>query len=124
MLAILMLSTIFNSLASSQPISNFSQGVVFSSDETIEEAQTEIELFPKILPQYGTQPAKLFRRGQEEYTSVVLFSSESEANDSQNIIENEYARGVFVVNLEDWCHQNWSQLTAEKNGIEYFDCQQ
>lgn len=120
-LAILMLSTRLSHVAfSQQDKPDFLWGVVYSSDEEIQDAKLEIEQLSKRLPQYQTE-AKLFKR-RKWYVSVVLFLEESDANESKNIIENEYTRGVFVVNLKEWCRPNWSRFTGVLWDIEYYDC--
>jgi hypothetical protein len=112
---------VFNCLniASAQP--NFSWGVVYGSDTNIQEAETEIEQLPGILPQYRNLERLLFKRSNF-YVSVIVFPSQIDAKNALPIIENEYKRGSFVVPLNHWCRPNWSNYRTAINGINYYDC--
>lgn len=114
-----MLSTSFTCVAASQskPTSN-NWGVVYSSDNTLETAKYEINRLPIRLPQYSKQ-AKLFKR-KNWFVSVVLFSNAEEAKKARNVIDNEYSRGVFVVDIRAWCSPDWINPKYSKKGI--IDC--
>lgn len=110
----------FAHLASSQNQSAFSHGVVYSSDRNLQKAKQEIEQLPRRLPQYRDRVG-LFKRRQW-YVSVVLFPTSSDANRSKKIIDDEYARGTFIVNLQEWCRPDWSKNTGVSEGVNYYDC--
>lgn len=110
----------FAHLASSQNQSAFSYGVVYSSDQNLQKAKQEIEQLPRRLPQYRDRVG-LFKRRQW-YVSVVLFPTLSDANRSKKIIDGEYARGAFIVNLQEWCRPEWKKNTGVKLGVSYYDC--
>ena len=114
-----MLSTSFTCVAASQskPTSN-NWGVVYSSDNTLDTAKYEINRLPIRLPQYSKQ-AKLFKR-KNWFVSVVLFSNAEEAKKARNVIDNEYSRGVFVVDIREWCRSDWTNPKYTKVGI--IDC--
>jgi hypothetical protein len=109
-------------LASSQPQqrSDFSWGVVYSSDLKIQNAKQEIEQLPGVLPQYRNL-GRLFKR-RNWYVSVIVFPTSSDAKKSLPIIENTYSRSSFVVNLQEWCRPDWSKNTGVLEGVNYYDC--
>jgi hypothetical protein len=111
-----MLSMSSAQLASSE---NQSAGVVYSSDQNPRKAEQEIEQLPRRLPQYRDRVG-LFKR-RNWYVSVVLFPTLSDARRAQNIIDSEYSRGSFVVNLQEWCRPDWRKNTGAKLGVDY-DC--
>ena len=115
-LTILMLSMSSAQLASSE---NQSAGVVYSSDQNPRKAEQEIEQLPRRLPQYRDRVG-LFKR-RNWYVSVVLFPTLSDARRAVNIIDSEYSRGSFVVNLQEWCRPDWRKNTGAKLGVGY-DC--
>jgi len=118
-LTILMLSMSSAQLASSE---NQSAGVVYSSDQNPRKAEQEIEQLPRRLPQYRDRVG-LFKR-RNWYVSVVLFPTLSDARRAQNIIDSEYSRGSFVVNLQEWCRPDWNENKnkAVLKGVSYYDC--
>jgi hypothetical protein len=116
-LTILMLSMSSAQLASSE---NQSAGVVYSSDQNPRKAEQEIEQLPRRLPQYRDRVG-LFKR-RNWYVSVVLFPTLSDARRAVNIIDSEYSRGSFVVNLQEWCRPDWRKNTGVKLGVSYYDC--
>jgi hypothetical protein len=116
-LTILMLSMSSAQLASSE---NQSAGVVYSSDQNPRKAEQEIEQLPRRLPQYRDRVG-LFKR-RNWYVSVVLFPTLSDARRAVNIIDSEYSRGSFVVNLQEWCRPDWNKNTAVLKGVSYYDC--
>jgi hypothetical protein len=116
-LTILMLSMSSAQLASSE---NQSAGVVYSSDQNPRKAEQEIEQLPRRLPQYRDRVG-LFKR-RNWYVSVVLFPTLSDARRAVNIIDSEYSRGSFVVNLQEWCRPDWTKYTAVLEGVSYYDC--
>jgi hypothetical protein len=116
-LTILMLSMSSAQLASSE---NQSAGVVYSSDQNPRKAEQEIEQLPRRLPQYRDRVG-LFKR-RNWYVSVVLFPTLSDARRAENIIDSEYSRGSFVVNLQEWCRPDWRKNTGVKLGVSYYDC--
>ncbi len=116
-LTILMLSMSSAQLASSE---NQSAGVVYSSDQNPRKAEQEIEQLPRRLPQYRDR-VDLFKR-RNWYVSVVLFPTLSDARRAVNIIDSEYSRGSFVVNLQEWCRPDWRKNTGVKLGVSYYDC--
>jgi hypothetical protein len=116
-LTILMLSMSSAQLASSE---NQSAGVVYSSDQNPRKAEQEIEQLPRRLPQYRDRVG-LFKR-RNWYVSVVLFPTLSDARRAVNIIDSEYSRGSFVVNLQEWCRPDWRKNTEVKLGVSYYDC--
>jgi hypothetical protein len=116
-LTILMLSMSSAQLASSE---NQSAGVVYSSDQNPRKAEQEIEQLPRRLPQYRDRVG-LFKR-RNWYVSVVLFPTLPDARRAQNIIDSEYSRGSFVVNLQEWCRPDWRKNTGAKLGVSYYDC--
>ncbi|BCU12348.1 hypothetical protein [Microcystis aeruginosa] len=109
-------------LASSQPQqqSDFSWGVIYSSDTAIQKAKQEIEQLPGVLPQYRKLGRLIKRRNW--YVSVIVFPSQSDAKESLPIIENTYSRGSFVVNLQEWCRPDWTKYTAVLEDVNYYDC--
>ena len=117
---ILILIMSFAESASSQNQSDFSYGVVYSSDEVIQKAQGEIDQLPRLLPQYRNL-GRLFKR-RNLYVGVIVFPSPSDAKESLPIIENTYSRGSFVVNLQEWCRPDWNKNTAVLKGVSYYDC--
>jgi hypothetical protein len=117
---ILILIMSFAESASSQNQSDFSYGVVYSSDEVIQKAQGEIDQLPRLLPQYRNL-GRLFKR-RNLYVGVIVFPSPSDAKESLPIIENTYSRGSFVVNLQEWCRPDWRKNTGVKLGVSYYDC--
>jgi hypothetical protein len=112
-----MLSMSSAQLASSE---NQSAGVVYSSDQNPRKAEQEIEQLPRRLPQYRDRVG-LFKR-RNWYVSVVLFPTLSDARRAVNIIDSEYSRGSFVVNLQEWCRPDWRKNTGVKLGVSYYDC--
>ena len=114
-LTILMLSMSSAQLASSE---NQSAGVVYSSDQNPRKAEQEIEQLPRRLPQYRDRVG-LFKR-RNWYVSVVLFPTLSDARRAVNIIDSEYSRGSFVVNLQEWCRPDWRKNTGVD--VNYYDC--
>jgi hypothetical protein len=112
-----MLSMSSAQLASSE---NQSAGVVYSSDQNPRKAEQEIEQLPRRLPQYRDRVG-LFKR-RNWYVSVVLFPTLSDARRAVNIIDSEYSRGSFVVNLQEWCRPDWNKNTAVLKGVSYYDC--
>jgi hypothetical protein len=112
-----MLSMSSAQLASSE---NQSAGVVYSSDQNPRKAEQEIEQLPRRLPQYRDRVG-LFKR-RNWYVSVVLFPTLSDARRAVNIIDSEYSRGSFVVNLQEWCRPDWRKNTGAKLGVSYYDC--
>ena len=112
-----MLSMSSAQLASSE---NQSAGVVYSSDQNPRKAEQEIEQLPRRLPQYRDR-VDLFKR-RNWYVSVVLFPTLSDARRAVNIIDSEYSRGSFVVNLQEWCRPDWRKNTGVKLGVSYYDC--
>jgi hypothetical protein len=116
-LTILMLSMSSAQLASSE---NQSAGVVYSSDQNPRKAEQEIEQLPRRLPQYRDRVG-LFKR-RNWYVSVVLFPTLSDARRAVNIIDSEYSRGSFVVNLQEWCRPDWRKNTEVELGVSYYDC--
>jgi hypothetical protein len=109
-----MLSMSSAQLASSE---NQSAGVVYSSDQNPRKAEQEIEQLPRRLPQYRDRVG-LFKR-RNWYVSVVLFPTLSDARRAVNIIDSEYSRGSFVVNLQEWCRPDWTKYLEDVN---YYDC--
>jgi hypothetical protein len=112
-----MLSMSSAQLASSE---NQSAGVVYSSDQNPRKAEQEIEQLPRRLPQYRDRVG-LFKR-RNWYVSVVLFPTLSDARRAVNIIDSEYSRGSFVVNLQEWCRPDWRKNTGVELGVSYYDC--
>jgi len=112
-----MLSMSSAQLASSE---NQSAGVVYSSDQNPRKAEQEIEQLPRRLPQYRDRVG-LFKR-RNWYVSVVLFPTLSDARRAENIIDSEYSRGSFVVNLQEWCRPDWRKNTGVRLGVSYYDC--
>jgi hypothetical protein len=119
---ILMLSVCLAPLASSQdkPDPAFFYGVVYSSEQDIKKANNETDQLPQIFPQYQKENY-LFKR-RNWYASVVLFKSKTDADEARNIIDGEYSRGSFVVNLQEWCRPDWRKNTGAKLGVSYYDC--
>ncbi len=119
---ILMLSVCLAPLASSQdkPDPAFSYGVVYSSEQDIKKANNETDQLPQIFPQYQKENY-LFKR-RNWYASVVLFKSKTDADEARNIIDGEYSRGSFVVNLQEWCRPDWRKNTGVRLGVSYYDC--
>jgi hypothetical protein len=119
---ILMLSVCLAPLASSQdkPDPAFSYGVVYSSEQDIKKANNETDQLPQIFPQYQKENY-LFKR-RNWYASVVLFKSKTDADEARNIIDGEYSRGSFVVNLQEWCRPDWRKNTGVELGVSYYDC--
>jgi hypothetical protein len=113
-LTILMLSMSSAQLASSE---NQSAGVVYSSDQNPRKAEQEIEQLPRRLPQYRDRVG-LFKR-RNWYVSVVVFNNKSDTERARNIIDSEYSRGSFVVNLQEWCRPDWTKHLEDVN---YYDC--
>lgn len=112
----------FADSASSQNPSDFSYGVVYSSDEFIQKAQGEIDQLPRLLPQYRNLGRLFIFKRRNWYVSVIVFPSPSDAKESLPIIENTYSRGSFVVNLQEWCRPDWNKNTEVLKGVSYYDC--
>jgi hypothetical protein len=120
-LTVLILSISFADLASSQYQSGVDYyGVVYSSDKDIKAALSERDQLPRLLPQYQRQNS-LFKR-RNWYVSVVVFNNKSDTERARNIIDSEYSRGSFVVNLQEWCRPDWTKYTAVLEGVSYYDC--
>jgi hypothetical protein len=118
---VLILSISFADLASSQYQSGVDYyGVVYSSDKDIKAALSERDQLPRLLPQYQRQNS-LFKR-RNWYVSVVVFNNKSDTERARNIIDSEYSRGSFVVNLQEWCRPDWNKNTAVLKGVSYYDC--
>ena len=117
-LTVLILSISFADLASSQYQSGVDYyGVVYSSDKDIKAALSERDQLPRLLPQYQRQNS-LFKR-RNWYVSVVVFNNKSDTERARNIIDSEYSRGSFVVNLQEWCRPDWTKHLEDVN---YYDC--
>ncbi|MCA2711085.1 MAG: hypothetical protein IM473_06340 [Microcystis sp. M015S2] len=115
---VLILSISFADLASSQYQSGVDYyGVVYSSDKDIKAALSERDQLPRLLPQYQRQNS-LFKR-RNWYVSVVVFNNKSDTERARNIIDSEYSRGSFVVNLQEWCRPDWTKYLEDVN---YYDC--
>jgi hypothetical protein len=115
---VLILSISFADLASSQYQSGVDYyGVVYSSDKDIKAALSERDQLPRLLPQYQRQNS-LFKR-RNWYVSVVVFNNKSDTERARNIIDSEYSRGSFVVNLQEWCRPDWTKHLEDVN---YYDC--
>ena len=112
----------FADSAFSENPSDFSYGVVYSSDEFIQKAQGEIDQLPRLLPQYRNLGRLFIFKRRNLYVSVIVFPSQSDAKESLPIIENTYSRGSFVVNLQEWCRPDWNRNTGVLEGINYYDC--
>ncbi|MBE9243612.1 hypothetical protein IQ223_03330 [Microcystis aeruginosa LEGE 00239] len=119
---LLILIMSFADSASSQNPSDFSYGVVYSSDEFIQKAQGEIDQLPRLLPQYRNLGRLFIFKRRNWYVSVIVFPSPSDAKESLPIIENTYSRGSFVVNLQEWCRPDWNKNTEVLKGVSYYDC--
>ena len=120
-LTVLILSISFADLASSQYQSGVDYyGVVYSSDKDIKAALSERDQLPRLLPQYQRQNS-LFKR-RNWYVSVVVFNNKSDTERARNIIDSEYSRGSFVVNLQEWCRPDWTKYTAVLEDVNYYDC--
>ena len=119
---LLILIMSFADSASSQNPSDFSYGVVYSSDEFIQKAQGEIDQLPRLLPQYRNLGRLFIFKRRNWYVSVIVFPSPSDAKESLPIIENTYSRGSFVVNLQEWCRPDWNRNTGVLEGVNYYDC--
>jgi hypothetical protein len=118
-LTVLILSISFADLASSQYQSGVDYyGVVYSSDKDIKAALSERDQLPRLLPQYQRQNS-LFKR-RNWYVSVVVFNNKSDTERARNIIDSEYSRGSFVVNLQEWCRPDWTKYTPVD--VNYYDC--
>ena len=118
---VLILSISFADLASSQYQSGVDYyGVVYSSDKDIKAVLSERDQLPRLLPQYQRQNS-LFKR-RNWYVSVVVFNNKSDTERARNIIDSEYSRGSFVVNLQEWCRPDWTKYTAVLEGLSYYDC--
>ncbi|MDY7048853.1 MAG: hypothetical protein RPG89_09595 [Microcystis panniformis WG22] len=112
----------FADSAFSENPSDFSYGVVYSSDEFIQKAQGEIDQLPRLLPQYRNLGRLFIFKRRNLYVSVIVFPSQSDAKESLPIIENTYSRGSFVVNLQEWCRPDWNRNTGVLEGVNYYDC--
>lgn len=112
----------FADSAFSENLSDFSYGVVYSSDEFIQKAQGEIDQLPRLLPQYRNLGRLFIFKRRNLYVSVIVFPSQSDAKESLPIIENTYSRGSFVVNLQEWCRPDWNRNTGVLEGVNYYDC--
>jgi hypothetical protein len=116
---VLILSISFADLASSQYQSGVDYyGVVYSSDKDIKAVLSERDQLPRLLPQYQRQNS-LFKR-RNWYVSVVVFNNKSDTERARNIIDSEYSRGSFVVNLQEWCRPDWTKYTPVD--VNYYDC--
>lgn len=112
----------FADSAFSENPSDFSYGVVYSSDKFIQKAQGEIDQLPRLLPQYRNLGRLFIFKRRNLYVSVIVFPSQSDAKESLPIIENTYSRGSFVVNLQEWCRPDWNRNTGVLEGVNYYDC--
>ena len=119
---LLILIMSFADSAFSENPSDFSYGVVYSSDEFIQKAQGEIDQLPRLLPQYRNLGRLFIFKRRNWYVSVVVFNNKSDTERARNIIDSEYSRGSFVVNLQEWCRPDWTKYTAVLEDVNYYDC--
>ena len=74
-------------------------GIVFGSDSDVHDAQYEIEQLAMTLPQYRSL-GRLFKKGNE-YLSVILFRSQTEAERNLNAVNQVYgSRMPYIKDLQ------------------------
>ena len=100
----------------------YTYGIVFSSENDIQDAKYEIEQLSERLPQYSSL-AGLFRQAQQ-YHSVILFRSETEAQENLNSVSQVYQfiePSNDIWDLQEEC-PNWLQNARTAQKIRYYNC--